>query len=261
MALLLSLSLFELRLPSNPRKKKKKFYPLPPALSSYPRKSDRLPKFPFDLFRAERVEQNLYRGIHRYPTGLTRGKRLKDAGGRMRVDGGKGKRKRLRNLEKNSSPFVFLSFGRRLVLKRWSQKFSFDASFFIFVPGGSQLLRGTKHTSTPEESPKTRRARKKTAVFAPPPSPSSRARSLLLLLLLLLLLDFFCFAPRFRVCWGKFRETKTEREEVWREKRRLFVFQLVFFCFSRSHFLVLCRSLSLALSPFFRSAASCSRLV
>jgi len=86
-ALLLSLSLFELLLPSNPRKKKKKFYPLPPALSSYPRKSDRLPKFPFDLFRAERVEQNLYREIHRYPTGLTRGKRLKDAGGRMRVDG------------------------------------------------------------------------------------------------------------------------------------------------------------------------------
>ena len=66
-------------------RRKKKFYPLPPALSSYPRKSDRLPKFPFDLFRAERVEQNLYGGIHRYPTGLTRGKRLKDAGGRMRV--------------------------------------------------------------------------------------------------------------------------------------------------------------------------------
>lgn len=69
----------ELLLLSNPREKKEKNFTLslPPL---YPRKSDRLPKFPFDLFRLEPVEQNVHRGIHRDPTGLARRKRLKDAG-------------------------------------------------------------------------------------------------------------------------------------------------------------------------------------
>jgi len=68
----------ELLLLSNPREKKEKNFTL--SLPRVPRKSDRLPKFPFDLFRLEPVEQNVHRGIHRDPTGLARRKRLKDAG-------------------------------------------------------------------------------------------------------------------------------------------------------------------------------------
>ena len=129
----------------------------------------------------------------------------------MRVEGcawtvWKGKRKRLEKLEKNSSPFVFLSFGRRLVLKRWSQKFSFDASFLIFVPKAAPSCCEVQNTRALQKKAQKRgeRERRRRSSRYPPPS-SSRARSLLLLL------DFFFFAPRFRVCWGKFRETKTER--------------------------------------------------
>ena len=136
-------------------------------------------------------------------------------------------------LEKNSSPFVFLSFGRRLVLKRWSQKFSFE--YFNFCFCAAPRYKNTRALLI--RKPKTRRARKKTAVFALPPPSSSRARSLLLLPL-----DFFCFAPRFRACWGKFRETKTEREreEGCGERRGVCSF------FISSYFFA---SLSLSLSP------------
>ena len=252
-----SLSLFELLLPSNPRKKKKKFYPLPPALSSYPRKSDRLPKFPFDLFRAERVEQNLYREIHRYPTGLTRGKRLKDAGGRMRADGGKGKRKRLEKFEKTSSPFVFLSFGRRLVLKRWSQKFSFE--FFNFC--GSQLLLEIQNTHALQKKAQKRgeRERRRRSSHYPPP-PLLRAR--------VPFFFFFFFSissvllPVF-ACAGESFGKRKQRGGVEREAASVRFSARIFLLYSLSLscFVPLSLSRSLSLSPCFRSAASCSRLV
>jgi len=153
----------------------------------------------------------------------------------MRVEGcawtvWKGKRKRLEKLEKNSSPFVFLSFGRRLVLKRWSQKFSFDASFLIFVPKAAPSCCEVQNTRALQKKAQKRgeRERRRRSSRYPPPS-SSRARSLLLLL------DFFFFAPRFRVCWGKFRETKTERERRWERERASVRFSArIFLLFSLS---------------------------
>jgi hypothetical protein len=64
---------------------------------------------------------------------------------KMRVDGGEGKREAEKS-EKNSLPFVFLSLWRRLVLKRWSQKFSFGCEFFLIL---KPLLQHTqKHKRT-----------------------------------------------------------------------------------------------------------------
>ena len=150
-------------------------------------------------------------------------------------------------LEKNSSPFVFLSFGRRLVLKRWSQKFSFE--YFNFCFCAAPRYKNTRALLI--RKPNTRRARKKTAVFALPPPhffarafPSSSSSRFLL----------FC-SPFSRVL-GKVSGNKNrERGGVWREKRRLFVFSAQYFFASLS----LSRSLLLFLC--FRAAASCSRLV
>ena len=153
-------------------------------------------------------------------------------------------------LEKNSSPFVFLSFGRRLVLKRWSQKFSFE--YFNFCFCAAPRYKNTRALLI--RKPNTRRARKKTAVFALPPplffarafpsssSSSSSSSSRFLL---------FC-SPFSRVL-GKVSGNKNrERGGVWREKRRLFVFhQLVFFCFS----------LSLALSFSFSASVLLLRVL
>ena len=240
--------------PFESKKKKKKFYPLPPALSSYPRKSDRLPKFPFDLFRAERVERNLHRGIHRYPTGLTRGKRLKDPGEDARGRC-KGKEERGSEIREKLSPFfLFLSFGRRLVLKRWSQKISFDFRvFFQFLClGGEKSLRQrykthNKHTRSKAQNAES--AKEDGGLRTPPssrafPSSSSSSSSSS---------RFLLFCSPFSACAGEsFRkQTQREREREGEKGRPV--------RFSARIFLLLCFvPLSLLLSLLlFLSLLSC----
>ena len=150
-------------------------------------------------------------------------------------------------LEKNSSPFVFLSFGRRLVLKRWSQKFSFE--YFNFCFCAAPRYKNTRALLI--RKPKTRRARKKTAVFALPPPPLLRARVPFFFFLSIssVLLPVFARAGE---SFGK--QKQRERRGVEREGAS------VRFSSARI-FLLLSLSRSLLLFLCFRAAASCSRLV
>ena len=140
-------------------------------------------------------------------------------------------------LEKNSSPFVFLSFGRRLVLKRWSQKFSFE--YFNFCFCAAPRYKNTRALLI--RKPKTRRARKKTAVFAlplPPPLLRARVPFFFFLSISSVLLPVFARAGE---SFGK--QKQRERRGVEREAASVRFFSSVFFCFSRS--LSLSPSLSL----------------
>jgi len=159
-------------------------------------------------------------------------------------------------LEKNSSPFVFLSFGRRLVLKRWSQKFSFE--YFNFCFCAAPRYKNTRALLI--RKPNTRRARKKTAVFALPlPPPLLRARVpfffffffFFFLSISSVLLPVFARAGE---SFGKQKQRERERRGVEREGAS------VRFSSARI-FLLLSLSRSLLLFLCFRAAASCSRLV
>jgi hypothetical protein len=90
----------------------------------------------------------------------------------MRVEGcawtvEKGRGRGFEKLEKNSSPFVFLSFGRRLVLKRWSQKFSFE--FFNFCLGPSCCeVQNTRALQKKAQKRGERERRRRSSHYAPP---------------------------------------------------------------------------------------------
>jgi len=238
-------------------RRKKKILPSPSR--AYPRKSDRLPKFPFDLFRLERVERNLHRGIHRDPTGLTRGKRLKDPGEDARGRC-KGKEERGSEIREKLSPFfLFLSFGRRLVLKRWSQKFSFNfCALGEKSPTTERYKTHNKHTRTKAQNAES--AKEDGGLRTPPssrafPSSSSSSSS-----------RFLLFCSPFSACAGESFRKQTEREgEKGRPVRfsaRIFLLLSLslssLFCAALSPFC----SLSFSLSLCFRAAASVfSRLV
>ena len=169
----------------------------------------------------------------------------------MRADGGKGKRKRLEKLEKNSSPFVFLSFGRRLVLKRWSQKFSFE--YFNFCFCAAPRYKNTRALLIRKTN--TRRARKKTAVFAlhlPPPLLRARVPFFFFFFFFFFLSISSVLLPVF-ACAGESFGKRKQRGGVEREAASVRFSARIFLLYSLSLScfvpLSLSRSLSLSLLP------------
>jgi hypothetical protein len=169
----------------------------------------------------------------------------------MRVEGcawtvEKGRGRGFEKLEKNSSPFVFLSFGRRLVLKRWSQKFSFE--FFNFC--GSQLLLEIQNTHALQKKAQKRgeRERRRRSSHYPPP-PLLRAR--------VPFFFFFFFSissvllPVF-ACAGESFGKQKQRGGVEREGASVRFSARIFLLLSLSCFVPLSLSLSFSLSllPF-----------